>query len=233
VATAKSLSNISSHASLVQILHSKGINLRLIGKMIPHAIDKAARVFLIEEMISRIIKHHIRDRYQTEMEEKLLVFQESFRKISCDVLNRLLDPNNDLWIFVKKEAKQRYEFDLTQDDLSIISVYSIIKVSLFFSLSFLFLLLILKLISLPLSFPLTQRVFEIQGIIASSSLMDDLSKKNVKSISLSDVEINPHNKRMNIVVDVDVAYKISQLKGKSVHQVRKHTTPQNPKNTTI
>jgi hypothetical protein len=63
--------------------------------------------------------------------------------------------------------------------------------------------------------------------------MDDLSKKNVKSISLSDVEINPHNKRMNIVVDVDVAYKISQLKGKSVHQVRKHTTPQNPKNTTI
>lgn len=148
VATAKSLSNISSHASLVQILHSKGINLRLIGKMIPHANDKAAKVFLIEEMISRIIKHHIRDRYQTEMEEKLLVFQESFRKISCDVLNRLLDPNNDLWIFVRKEAKQRYEFDLTQDDLSIISVYSIIKVSLFFSLSFLFLLLILKLISL-------------------------------------------------------------------------------------
>ena len=137
VVTAQSLSNISSHASLVQILHSKGINLRLIGKMIPHANGKAARVFLIEEMISRILKHHIRDRYQSEMEENLLVFQESFRKISCDVLNRLLDPNNDLWLFVKKEAKQKYHFDLSQDDLNIISVYSIIKVSLF-SLSFFF-----------------------------------------------------------------------------------------------
>jgi hypothetical protein len=41
------------------------------------------------------------------------------------------------------------------------------------------------------------------------------------SQSISDVEINSHNKRMNIVVvvDVDVAYKISQLKGKSLHQV--------------
>jgi hypothetical protein len=67
-------------------------------------------------------------------------------------------------------------------------------------------------------------VFEIQGVIPSSSLMDDLSKKNVKSISLSDVEINPHNKRMNIVVDVDVEYKLSQLKGKSEHQVKRRRT---------
>lgn len=114
-----------------------GINLRLIGKMIPHANDKASKVHLIEEMISRIIKHHIRDRYQQEMESNLLVFQESFRKISCDVLNRLLDPKNQIWIFVKDQAKQRYEFNLNEDDLNITSVYSIIKVCFSFSLSFL------------------------------------------------------------------------------------------------
>jgi hypothetical protein len=191
--------------------------------MIPHAEDKTARVYLIEEMISRIIKHHIRDQYQEEMERNLLVFQESFRKISCDVLNRLLDPKNEIWTFVKKEAKQRHGIDLNEEHLNSISVYSIIKV-FFFSFFFDLKLIFLFPLSLSsLSFFL-QRVFEIQGIIPSSSLMDDLSKKNVKSISLSDVEINPHNKRMNIVVDVDVEYKLSQLKGKSEHQVKRRKT---------
>jgi hypothetical protein len=58
-------------------------------------------------------------------------------------------------------------------------------------------------------------VAEIQGLQLTESLKDDLLKKRVQIIMQGDIDVKPHHKRMDLLINNEIQYDLYQLKGKS------------------
>jgi tetratricopeptide (TPR) repeat protein len=92
-----------SNFRLTEMMHRRGINMRFLGVVRHHIIEKAAnwdcQLLLLVEMAARVIKNNLRKRLREKMKSLKLPVDEPYRRLVIDYLNL---------VFGESDASQAY-----------------------------------------------------------------------------------------------------------------------------
>ncbi|PRP78266.1 hypothetical protein PROFUN_13876 [Planoprotostelium fungivorum] len=110
--------------NLTERLHRSGINCRLLGMLRHNVKSTAIRSVILEEMISRVIKNHLRAKLRSKMEKLKTLAEYPYKMVILDLFQTILGSSGrsvqsivDFWFHsLKEELESCFERGLNEEE---------------------------------------------------------------------------------------------------------------------
>lgn len=109
------------YVKIPEVVHAKGINIRHLGRIRKRTCNIFARTFLLIEMVVRVVKCEVRYQLRQRARELRNPFEEPFKRLVIDILNRVLatTPESDhYWnTTIKKKIVTKFPEALSEEEM--------------------------------------------------------------------------------------------------------------------
>ena len=175
--------NNTSQSELVKLIHSRGVNLRHIGRLRTSCQQAGVKKSLLLEGIARTIKSHLHELFRREMRVCSVPSEKPFRQVVLDLFNLILGNNPDFssmyWrVQLKEKLQQKFRHILSEEEAS-----EEFDLSSTLSMSGLF-----------------QRVQELTSVILSAELLEQLdTQPGEVEVVDPDLSLRSRSVHLNII----------------------------------